>query len=50
VKNKTTTNMEISKFLSLLLRHSPQTLHLTMDKNGWVTIQELIDNANKYKK
>jgi putative RNA 2'-phosphotransferase len=38
-----------SKFLSLVLRHSPETIHLNMDKNGWVNIQELIDNANKYK-
>jgi putative RNA 2'-phosphotransferase len=42
--------IKISKFMSLLLRHSPETIHLNMDKNGWVSIQELIDNANKYKK
>jgi putative RNA 2'-phosphotransferase len=40
---------KISKFLSLLLRHSPDTIHLTMDENGWVSIQQLIDNALKYK-
>ncbi|MDR3221679.1 MAG: RNA 2'-phosphotransferase [Candidatus Accumulibacter sp.] len=39
----------ISKFLSLLLRHSPETIHLNMDRQGWVDIQQLIDNANKYK-
>jgi putative RNA 2'-phosphotransferase len=42
--------VKTSKFLSLVLRHSPATIHLNMDKNGWVNIQELIDNANKYKK
>jgi putative RNA 2'-phosphotransferase len=42
--------VKISKFLSLVLRHSPATIHLNMDKNGWVNIQELIDNANKYKR
>jgi putative RNA 2'-phosphotransferase len=42
--------IRISKFLSLLLRHSPATIHLNMDKNGWVTIQEIIDNAKKFKK
>jgi len=41
--------VKISKFMSLLLRHSPETIHLNMDENGWVSIQELIDNANKYK-
>jgi putative RNA 2'-phosphotransferase len=44
------TYVKISKFLSLLLRHSPETIHLNMDKNGWVNIQELIDNAKKHKK
>jgi putative RNA 2'-phosphotransferase len=42
-------HVRISKFLSLILRHSPQTIHLNMDKNGWVNIDELIQNANKYK-
>jgi RNA:NAD 2'-phosphotransferase (TPT1/KptA family) len=44
------TQVKISKFLSLVLRHSPAIIHLNMDKNGWVSIQELIDNANKYKR
>ena len=48
--NKPTADVALSKFLSLLLRHSPQTIHLTMDENGWVDIEELIANAYKYKK
>jgi putative RNA 2'-phosphotransferase len=43
------THTKISKFLSLILRHSPETIHVNMDKNGWVDINELIDNAHKYK-
>ena len=43
-------HVRISKFLSLILRHSPETIHLTIDKNGWANIDELISNANKYKK
>ena len=42
-------HVKISKFLSLVLRHSPQTIHLNMDKNGWVEINELIHNAKQYK-
>jgi putative RNA 2'-phosphotransferase len=41
--------VRISKFLSLVLRHSPETIHVNMDKNGWVNIKELIDNALRYK-
>ncbi|MDR0569528.1 MAG: RNA 2'-phosphotransferase [Spirochaetaceae bacterium] len=40
---------KISKFLSFILRHSPETIHLDMDKNGWVSVDELIANANTYR-
>jgi len=49
MKNKQNySHIKISKFLSRILRHSPETIHLSMDKNGWVNINELIENANKY--
>ena len=32
----------ISKFLSLVLRHKPQTIGLTLDKAGWANVDELI--------
>ena len=31
-------HVKISKFLSLILRHSSETVHLNMDKNGWVIV------------
>ncbi|AZV78764.1 RNA 2'-phosphotransferase [Parasedimentitalea marina] len=34
-----------SKFLSYLLRHKPESLHLTMDAHGWVSIDQLIENS-----
>ncbi|WP_459926420.1 RNA 2'-phosphotransferase [Flavobacterium covae] len=37
----------ISKFLSLILRHSPETIHLNLDENGWAIVDELIEKANK---
>jgi len=36
----------LSKFLSLLLRHKPETLDLNMDKNGWVSVDELVEKIN----
>ncbi len=33
---------QISKFLSLILRHRPEKIGLTLDKNGWATVSELI--------
>jgi putative RNA 2'-phosphotransferase len=36
----------ISKFLSLLLRHQPEKLQLDMDSEGWVLIHQLLDKLN----
>jgi len=38
----------ISKFLSLVLRHKPETIGIQLDQNGWVDVNELIDKSNKY--
>lgn len=38
----------ISKFLSLVLRHQPDTIDIQLDKNGWTDINELIEKANNY--
>ena len=31
-----------SKFMSLILRHKPETIGLTLDANGWADIDELL--------
>ena len=33
---------KISKFLSLVLRHQPETIGLTLDEQGWADVQELL--------
>ncbi|GHU00984.1 hypothetical protein FACS1894142_8990 [Spirochaetia bacterium] len=40
--------IQLCKFLSLVLRHKPEIIHLNIDSAGWVDIDELITNANKY--
>ncbi len=42
-KNKT----HISKFLSLILRHKPETIGLNLDENGWADVTELMTKAAK---
>jgi putative RNA 2'-phosphotransferase len=37
--------VRISKFLSLVLRHKPQTIGLALDDGGWAQIDELIVKA-----
>ena len=39
-----------SKFLSLVLRHSPETIHLKLDENGWANVDELIIKCNQHQK
>ncbi|TDW46040.1 putative RNA 2'-phosphotransferase [Flavobacterium sp. 270] len=39
-----------SKFLSLVLRHSPETIHLKLDENGWANVEELITKCNQHQK
>jgi putative RNA 2'-phosphotransferase len=36
----------ISKFLSLILRHSPQTIGLQLDEQGWAEVNELLAKAS----
>lgn len=37
----------ISKFLSLILRHQPQSINLELDENGWADVKELIIKSAK---
>lgn len=36
----------ISKFLSLVLRHRPETIGIQLDQNGWADVNDLIEKAN----
>lgn len=36
----------ISKFLSLVLRHQPETIGIQLDQNGWTDVKDLIEKAN----
>ena len=36
-----------SKFLSLVLRHRPERIGLTLDEHGWARVDELIEAANR---
>nr|WP_315201138.1 RNA 2'-phosphotransferase [uncultured Flavobacterium sp.] len=37
----------ISKFLSFVLRHSPETIGLELDENGWADVEDLISKCSK---
>lgn len=38
----------ISKFLSLVLRHQPETIGIQLDQNGWTDVDTLLEKSNSY--
>lgn len=37
----------ISKYMSLILRHKPETIGITLDQHGWADVEELIKGIQK---
>lgn len=38
---------ETSKYISLILRHKPETIGISLDEHGWADVQELIKGVSK---
>ncbi len=36
--------LKISKFLSYVLRHKPESIGLTLNNNGWASVAEILNN------
>lgn len=36
-----------SKFISLILRHKPETIGISLDEHGWASVSELIEGISK---
>src|ERR1700741_1974104 len=39
---------DVSRFLSHVLRHEPQSIGLTLDAQGWARIDELVERAGAH--
>lgn len=37
----------LSKFISMILRHRPEIIGITLDEHGWANVDELIEGINK---
>ena len=37
----------LSKFLSLILRHKPEVIDIKLDEHGWANVEELINGISK---
>ncbi|MDM1384418.1 RNA 2'-phosphotransferase [Myroides marinus] len=44
-----TRKKHIGKFLSLVLRHEPSKIGITLDDNGWADVEELISKCAKHR-
>jgi putative RNA 2'-phosphotransferase len=40
-------DVQLSKFLSLVLRHKPDEIGITLDEAGWVSVPELLEALNR---
>ena len=40
-------NDRTSRFLSLILRHKPETIGITLDEHGWADVADLIEGVNR---
>lgn len=40
--------VSLSKFISLILRHKPETVGLTLDSQGYADVKELIESIKKH--
>ena len=38
---------KLSKYISLILRHKPETIGITLDEHGWANVNELINGINE---
>ena len=37
--------VETGKYISLILRHKPQAIGITLDEHGWANVDELIEGG-----
>lgn len=38
---------DVSRFMSLILRHKPETIGISLDEHGWANVDELIEGIAK---
>ena len=42
--------IELSRYISYILRHNPSSINATLDNQGWCDVEELITGVNKFSK
>lgn len=47
MKNQNNKDVELGKFMSLILRHKPEVIGISLDENGYADVKELLNGINK---
>ena len=47
MKNGRSDRKNISKFISLILRHKPEVIGISLDEHGWAYVRDLIEGVNR---
>lgn len=47
MKDQNNKDVELGKFISLILRHKPEVIGITLDSHGYADVNELINGINK---
>ena len=43
-------DVKLGRFISLILRHKPETINIKLDENGWADTKELIEKISESRK
>lgn len=47
MREQNNTDIELGRFISLILRHKPEAVGIKLDSNGWADVDKLISGINK---
>lgn len=47
MRKQNNADIELGRFISLILRHKPEAVGIELDSNGWADVDELISGINK---
>jgi putative RNA 2'-phosphotransferase len=47
MRKQNNADIELGRFISLILRHKPEAVGIKLDSNGWANVDELISGINK---
>lgn len=47
MREQSSADVKLGRFLSLILRHNPGAAGITLDEHGWADVEQLLDGVNR---